>query len=85
MLKLLRKFIYLRIATGRISFLPDEAGFIPAFEIDLNDVPVVEVVPIYCFTIFLLSSWANAKVISTMINKTTTRFLSDKIALICGK
>jgi hypothetical protein len=33
----------------------------------------------------LLSSWANAKVISTMINKTTTRFLSDKIALICGK
>ena len=38
--------------------------------------------PAYILSIFLLSSWANEKMIRTITNKTTTMFLSDKIGFI---
>lgn len=42
----------------------------------------VTAVPEYICSIFLLSSWANAKVTSTKTKRMTTIFLSDKTALI---
>lgn len=42
----------------------------------------VALAPLYILSIFLLSSCASEKVISTITNKTTTKFLSDKIFFI---
>lgn len=58
-----------------ISFFTSRPGVV---------VTETEDVPRYNFSIFLLSSWANEKVISTITNNTTTMFLSDKIDFING-
>lgn len=39
---------------------------------------------VICVSFFLLSSWAREKVTRTIANKTTTIFLSDKIAFMTG-
>ena len=41
--------------------------------------PAADPIPEYIFVIFLLSSWAREKVTSTIMNKITIKFFSDKI------
>ena len=49
---------------------------------NISEAAVAVVPPEYNFSIFLLSSWAREKVMSTITNRTTTKFFSDKIDFI---